>query len=268
MNYGAFLLGGGFSLAGIYLFVSAPAPLPEASSIEEQVPIAVALSILDAENAAARKLYTEQIVSTSTISGLRFDERWKEDQVRALPFPALFLRETAQALERESLGVGLFLGSDAPIAASNMFRGAQAEVFAGLRRTRQAQTFYAADIQRHTAMFPDVAVVRACADCHNKHQDSPKKDWKLGDVMGATTWTHPKSALSRSEILELVAAYRRSVEATWERLLAEAATFDDVPQVGDRWPREGNYLPSTPVFMRELNRRAATTTLDQLLSTK
>ena len=36
----------------------------------------------------------------------------------------------------------------------------------------------------YTAVYPDVAVAKACVTCHNDHKDSPKTDFELGDVMG------------------------------------------------------------------------------------
>ena len=35
-----------------------------------------------------------------------------------------------------------------------------------------------------TAIYADVAVAPVCASCHNEHPDTPKKDFKIGDVMG------------------------------------------------------------------------------------
>ena len=35
-----------------------------------------------------------------------------------------------------------------------------------------------------TAVYADTAVAQACVSCHNGHKDSPRKDFKLGDVMG------------------------------------------------------------------------------------
>lgn len=36
-----------------------------------------------------------------------------------------------------------------------------------------------------TAVYAAVATISACADCHNRNADSPKKDFKAGDVMGS-----------------------------------------------------------------------------------
>jgi Protein of unknown function (DUF3365) len=35
-----------------------------------------------------------------------------------------------------------------------------------------------------TAIYPDVGVAPVCVSCHNEHKDSPRRDFKLGDVMG------------------------------------------------------------------------------------
>ena len=35
-----------------------------------------------------------------------------------------------------------------------------------------------------TAVYPDIGVAPVCISCHNAHPDTPKKDFKMGDVMG------------------------------------------------------------------------------------
>ena len=35
-----------------------------------------------------------------------------------------------------------------------------------------------------TAIYADTGVAPVCVACHNKHPDTPRKDFKLGDVMG------------------------------------------------------------------------------------
>jgi Protein of unknown function (DUF3365). len=39
-------------------------------------------------------------------------------------------------------------------------------------------------VKYFTAVYPDVAVTAACVTCHNEHKDSPKTDFKIGEVMG------------------------------------------------------------------------------------
>lgn len=40
------------------------------------------------------------------------------------------------------------------------------------------------DTNYFTAVYADVAVAPVCVSCHNDHKDSPKRDFKIGDVMG------------------------------------------------------------------------------------
>lgn len=250
-----------------YLFVSAPPVLPEtAPEAAGAIPIERVLETVAAENAAVRTLYTAEIVARGPDVGLRFDERWRDQDLEAGPLPALFLREVARALQRGPVPLGLFLGSDFPIVAANRFRGKQTEVFERMKRTGAPEYFADGGTGVHTAMFPDVASVPGCVSCHNQHPDSPKQDWKLDELMGATTWTYPKATVSHAEYLRIVAAVRVAIRSAYQEYLEEAASFAKPPVVGERWPADGYYLPSADVFMAEVARRASAATVDRLLA--
>jgi hypothetical protein len=45
--------------------------------------------------------------------------------------------------------------------------------------------------QYFQAIYPDLAVSPACIECHNGHLLSPKRDFKLNDVMGGIAITIP-----------------------------------------------------------------------------
>lgn len=263
----------GFALAAlsllalsIYLFVSAPPLLPETGQeAGGMIPIERVLETVAAENDVIRALYTHEIVGRGPASGLRFDERWREEGVEAGPLPALFLREAARSVERSPVPLGLFLGSDFPISPANRFQGMQTEVFERIKRTREPQHFFESGTGRYTAMFPDLAAVPGCVTCHNEHAESPKTDWKLDDVMGATTWTYPRPAVGRAEYLRIIATVRQSFRDAYGAYLEKAATFENPPEIGERWPEEGYYLPSADVLMAEFARRASASTVDRLL---
>jgi len=42
-----------------------------------------------------------------------------------------------------------------------------------------------------TAVYPDRAISPACVSCHNEHRDSPRTDFKIGDVMGGVVLRIP-----------------------------------------------------------------------------
>lgn len=255
----------------VYLWVSAPPLLPEegAGGSAELVPVEMVFRILAGENDSARGVYTRQIVGHGLKQGLKFDEKWREEDVVAGPLPALFLRATSERLVREGSPIRLFLGSDQPIATSNLFEGEQAQRFATIRETREPELFLDASTGRHTAMFPDFAMAEACVTCHNEHPDSPKVDWVLGDVMGATTWSLPKPGYTRKEVLSMVQSFRGAAAGTYDEYLEEYATAGaeaTVPEVGQRWPEDGFAVPDTPSFMAVCAANASAGTLAQLMS--
>ena len=249
----------------VLIVVNAPPPDDAGTDGGPPVPVEAVFAVLEAEHDSVRRLWAEEIVGAGQEQGLRFDKDWHEG-VDAGPLPALFLRETAEGLRRNPAPLYLFLGSDFPINDANSFTGLQAERFAEIRRTGEPQFFLDPELGFQTAMFSDVASAQACVVCHNSEPESPKKDWQVGDIMGATTWTYPEAEISMSEALTLVGALRRSVREAYERYLEKIATFDDPPPVGDKWPTDGYFLPSADVFMAEVEERASVDTLRSLLA--
>lgn len=256
---------GVFLVLGIYFFAQRPLPLADAGSTGRTIPVETMFRIIAAENDAARGMYTKDIVGAGMKAGLDFSENWRETNVAAGPLPALFLREAATSIQKTKIPLGLFLGSDYPIAQSNKFVSTQAERFQALRVSSKPEFFYAPDIKLQAAMFPDLAMAPGCVTCHNEHPKSPKVDWKLGDIMGATTWSYPKDKVTFDEMLQIIAAYRGGVVAAYEAYLAKAAKFSKPPEVGDRWPKDGYFLPTTAVFVKEFERRASGATINALL---
>lgn len=254
------------TVLAIYLFVSAPPPLGSAQSGRATVPVEVALRMVARENDAIRALYTQRIVSAGKQVGLSFDEHWQKPGVEAGPLPALLLRMMAEALQRDGGELGLFLGSAHPIAAANRFSPEQLATFRDVADRRAPRVIWAADIGRFVAMFPDVATVQGCVDCHNAHADSPKRDWQVGDVMGATTWLYPERALTPEGALRLVARLRRAARTSYARYLDKARTFASPPEIGRRWPSEGRALPDLDTFMEAVEQRAAPETLRGILA--
>jgi adenylate cyclase len=256
-----------FVLAAIYLFATRPTPLQAEQASGRTVPVETVFRVVAAENDVARKLWTADIVGAGKKVGLKFDEKWRDPAMEAGPLPALFLRETSTALQRTRIPLGLFLGSDFPIVQSNLFSGIQADRFAQLRKTGEPEFFNAADIGRFTAIFADRAVAPGCVSCHNEHPESPKTDWKLNDIMGATTWSYPKERVSLEELVQIVGALRASFAAAYDAYLTKVATFAKPPEIGDRWPAEGYFIPSKRAFLAEFERRASPNTVERLLLT-
>ncbi len=252
----------------LVVLILANAPPPDGAVGGEAgppVPIQTVFAALEAENDAARRLWAGEIVGTGGERGLRFDKDWHEEGIDAGPLPALFLRETAEYMRRHPAPLYLFLGSDFPINEANRFTGLQTEHFAEIRRTGEPQFFQDPEFGFHTAMFSDVASAEACVVCHNDDPGSPRKDWRVGEIMGATTWSYPEGEVSLSTALTLVGVLRQSIREAYQHYLEKVTTFAKPPPVGDRWPADGYFLPSADVFLSRVEQTASANTLKLLL---
>lgn len=231
-------------------------------------PIEKVLEIVAKENDIARTLYTSGIVGPGKKNGLKFDEDWRKDDVEAGPLPALFLRSTSSFIQRGTVPLGLYLGSDFPVNSANKFMGKQAELFEEIKKDEKPKFFYDEETELYTAMFPDFASAMPCVSCHNDHEQSPKKDWKLGDVMGATTWTYPKEKLTYEEAKEIINVYRSGIVNTFEEYIKEINSFktSEKPEIGTTWPNKGYFIPEPMVFLDSVKTLASTQTLDALLA--
>ena len=249
----------------VVIIVNAPPPDGESAADRRMIPIATVFAILEAENDSVRRLWASRVVGDGREQGLNFNEDWRRPEVEAGPLPALFLRETGERIRRNPAPLYLFLGSDFPINDANKFTGLQTERFNMIKKTGEPQFFFDEDVEMNTGMFSDIAVSEACVVCHNNDPESPKTDWKVGDIMGATTWSYPKDEVTVEEALEIVRALRKGLHETYDQYLTKVATFENPPAVGDKWPSDGYFLPSSSVFMEEAELRVSADTLRTLL---
>lgn len=233
----------------------------KAFSVEE------VLEMVAHENDVTRTLYTKGIVGAGKKQGLKFDEDWQDDEVEAGPLPALFLRGVSADIRKSPTPLGLYLGSDYPINASNKLEGKQAQLFEKIKANQKPQFFYDEQQKLHTAMFADMAMAAPCVNCHNDHKNTPKKDWKLGDVMGATTWQYPSDSLSYKEAIGVLNAYRNGTKAVYNAYLAEIAAFKTSPKpaIGATWPSKGFNLPTAEVFIDSVRKLTSYKSMEVLL---
>ena len=260
--------GAAFALAAIYLFVSAPPELPDGTAGGQAILVEKALALLDAENASIRAMYTREIVGEGGKHGLKFREDWKKDEVAAGPLPALLLRETSNRLQMRVPELGLFLGSDYPLVPENLFKGEQAAHYQEVKKTLRPKFYFDAAQGRTTAMFPDLASAQGCVTCHNEHPATPKKDWVLNEPMGATTWSYAGKQVPSETMLRMVAQLRASAVDAYGSYLQKVSKFEGAarPQVGDKWPREGFYLPDLETFRRAVESANSARTLNGMFA--
>jgi hypothetical protein len=138
---------------------------------------------------ADRAVYTKQVVNRlqNEEKVLKASEHWKDE--KALPLPAQMFRMGSETVAEKNAGFSYALLSLWPVNKQNIPKTDVEKL--GLQYVADAKgasNYYASEVlggkKYFTAVYPDVAVSRACTSCHNDHKDSPRTDFALNEVMG------------------------------------------------------------------------------------
>jgi len=139
--------------------------------------------------ASDRAVYTKQVVNRlqNEEKVIKASEHWQDE--KALPLPAQMFRMGAETVTEKNAGFSYALLSLWPINKQNAPK-TDAEK-AGLQFVNDSSgktNYYAEEVlggkKFFTAVYADVAVSKACVSCHNNHDDTPRDDFELDDVMG------------------------------------------------------------------------------------
>lgn len=134
-----------------------------------------------------RTVYTRNIVNRlqNEEKVIKASEHWKDE--KALVLPAQMFRMGSEMVAEKQKMFTYSLLSEWPVNKQNAPR-TPVET-AGLKAVAgNKQPFYKEETiggkKYFTAVYPDIAISPACVSCHNQHKDSPRTDFRQGDVMG------------------------------------------------------------------------------------
>ncbi|GJL77618.1 MAG: hypothetical protein NPINA01_06070 [Nitrospinaceae bacterium] len=141
-----------------------------------------------------RTVYSKHIVNRLQNKNIvHATENWLEEN--SLPLPIQFLSNAGFLIKKNKLGLDCRLISLWPINLHNEPANEFERI--GLKSVA-IQPFHPyigkthlGETQFFQAIFPDLAVTPACVDCHNAHPKSPKRDFKLNDIMGGIIISFP-----------------------------------------------------------------------------
>ena len=193
-------------------------PAPESKNINGVSP-ASAANYIHSVIEAGRTIYSEVIVERLGVTiDLKATENWKEENT--LPLPAQFLLLSSSTSNAKEIGMTYRLMSLWPIKKKNgpktKFEKTGLEKILKMPKKPFTKVVSIRGKPFFKAIYPDKAVTKACIVCHNNHPKSPKRDFKLGDVMGGISIVFPLNG-NGSDIekylipAEVVADYIHSV---------------------------------------------------------
>ncbi|MBP0001615.1 MAG: diguanylate cyclase [Cyanobacteria bacterium SID2] len=145
----------------------------------------------------ARLLYSSEAVARAKkIPGITVTADYA-DRDGAIPNPATFTISLGKQLSSNNDGYLVRLYSDYPFP-SRQAEGGPRDDFEqdALAHLKQYPTtpFFRKELIQGLLTFryaESVLMEPSCVECHNRHPNSPKKDWRVGDVRGVLEITQP-----------------------------------------------------------------------------
>ncbi|GLQ94366.1 response regulator [Dyella acidisoli] len=158
-----------------------------------------------------RALYTSNVVERVRTHGIEVTPDYRKKDA-AIPLPATFTIELGQQLGASGSGLKVRLYSAYPFPwrkDGGPHDDFEREALASLQKNPDQplgrfETYQGQYVFRYAVadrMLPQ------CIDCHNSRPDSPKKDWKVGDVRGVLEVIRPVSALATASRQSLQQAF-------------------------------------------------------------
>jgi len=140
-----------------------------------------------------RAVYTKKIVNRLAAKEkvIKASEHFEDEKALVLPaqmfrFGAEMVAERAE--KNPEINFSYSLQSLWPVNKQNAPKTEAEKTGLKFVADNPGQNYYTeeklGDTNYFTAIYADTAVAPVCASCHNEHKDSPRTDFKLGDVMG------------------------------------------------------------------------------------
>lgn len=158
------------------------------------VPAETVVDYIYAVLASDRTFYTVHVVERMQQRGvIESSERWRSES--ALPLPAQFVQESSSLAALTGVKVRYGLISLNPInklsgPATEFEKKGMEAIMAEPDRPYKGFVTEGGE-RRFEALYADRAVSPVCVTCHNAHPQSPKRDYKLNDVLGAVSISIP-----------------------------------------------------------------------------
>ena len=151
-----------------------------------------------------RTLYASEVVSTAKAQGLLVTHDYA-DREAAIPLPATLSMLLAERIGEHDSGSKASLYSPYPFpwrAKNGGLRDNFSEEAWEYLQANPDKPFVRFEAQAdgmQSLRYATADRMRAgCVNCHNSHPDTPKNDWKLGDVRGVLEVVYPLGAVSNA----------------------------------------------------------------------
>ncbi len=145
-----------------------------------------------------RSFYSQHVVSKATGAGTRAAPDYK-GEASTIPVPTTFILDVAEAFSTDDLRVSLVSPFPWPTRDGRALDAFQKEAWDHLSRSPGDHFVRREKVSGREVLRVAVSdsMDASCVSCHNSHPQSPKTDWKVGDVRGLIEVVRPIDAITR-----------------------------------------------------------------------
>jgi len=139
-----------------------------------------------------RAFYSDRVVARATKSGTVASPAYKSGTTE-IPVPTTFIVDLAEQLKQNGLAVRLVSPYPWPTRKGRMLDAFETEAWERLNTHPNGLWGRRDQLDGREVLRVAVAdrMEQSCVNCHNAAADSPKKDWKVGDVRGLIEVVQP-----------------------------------------------------------------------------
>jgi len=235
-------------ILALSMFLFSSQSLSETKFIPLGVSPEIATDYIHSVIEADRTIYSKMIVERlGDAISLKATENYLEENT--LPLPAQFLLLASQNVTSQNIGMTYRLMSLWPINSQNgpkdgFEKKGLEEVIKNPNKSFTT-TFTSKGKLMFKAVYPDKAVSKSCVSCHNGHPKSPKKDFKLGDVMGGISITIPlgqEGFIPARQVADYIHAVLESDRMIYAEFVVNRLQNNNIIKASEHWWKEKTLL--------------------------
>ncbi len=134
-----------------------------------------------------RSYYTKNVIK-KVLAGSSLKPSFNHaNEQNAIPLPATLIHDLSQSLKKEGTNLRLYSGFPFPNRSERQLDAFGKNAWDYLIKNPKSKFVEQGEVNGKQVVrvaIPDLMISQECVNCHNTRADTPKNDWKLGDVRG------------------------------------------------------------------------------------
>lgn len=134
-----------------------------------------------------RKYYTQNVVSKALATGTLKPGSDHQQHSNKIPLPATMIHDLSGLMKDKGLTIKLYSEYPFPNRANRQLDEFEKAAWRQLTQNPDSTVMKQVEENGRTLVrvaISDKMAAQACVSCHNSHPETPKNDWKMGDVRG------------------------------------------------------------------------------------